>query len=118
MVVALSACQPKNKPVRPQRKGITQAVYASGKVYPAKYYKVVASVPGYLDRILVRVGDTVSIGQPLFHVKNEISDLNVRGTANTLQLAERNAGRRSPLISAAGQEVEAARVRYQLDSMN
>ena len=117
-LAALAACQPKNKPVRPVRKDITQAVYASGKVYPAKYYRVVASVPGYLDRVLVHIGDTVTVGQPLFHVKNELSDLNVKATANTLELATRNAGRRSPLLSAAGQEVEAARARFELDSLN
>ena len=117
-MVALVACQRRQPPVRPERRDIVQAVYASGKAYPTGYYRVVASVPGYLDKMLVRVGDTVRLGQPLFTVKNEVGAFNLEASQNTLAQAERNAGPASPLLRAARQDVEAARARLALDSLS
>ncbi len=116
--MAVASCGPKNKPVRAVRKDITQAVYASGKVYPAGYYRVTASLPGYLDRVYVHVGDTVEVGEPLFTIKNQVSTFGVETSRNTLDLARRNASTTSPLLLAARDDVDAAQARYRLDSTN
>ena len=117
-MVLFGGCSTKNKPIRPMRRDITQAIYASGKVYPAKYYKVSANLPGYLDKVLVRVGDTVSVGQPLFTVRNDMSNFGVATSKNALDLATRNNASSSPLLAAAMEEVALARAKHALDSNN
>jgi multidrug efflux pump subunit AcrA (membrane-fusion protein) len=103
--------------VLPVRKDITQAVYASGKAYPTRYYKVVASVPGYLGRLLVQVGDTVHRGQALFTVQNDAGTFNLEASRNTLAQANRNAAAGSPILQAAKADAEAARAKLTLDSL-
>lgn len=114
----LSSCSSNETKIKPQVKDITQAVYASGKIYPVNYYKVNSQIPGYIETILVEVGDTIEKGQPLFRIKNETSELAEKMAGNNLQLAESFAGKTSPLIRAAEAEVMAAEARYQLDSLN
>lgn len=103
--------------MHPLKRDITQAVYATGKAYPTRYYRVVASVPGYLGKLLVKVGDSVRVGQALFTVQNEVGSFNLEASKNTLAQASRNAGSGSPLVRAARQEVEAAASRLALDSL-
>jgi HlyD family secretion protein len=117
LLVVLPSCKPRSVPVKAKRRNITQAIYASGKVTPVGYYRVSATVPGFLERLFVRVGDTVEAGQALFSVKNETGGYAVTQTENTLSLARQNAGRNGPLLRAAGDEVASARARLQLDSV-
>jgi len=76
------------------------------------------SIPGYLKEIFVEVGDTVEAGEPLFNMKNEITNYSVNTAKNNLELAERNASGTSPLINAFKQDVSSARTKFQLDSAN
>lgn len=117
-IVAIAACTQQDQPIKPQRRDVVQAVYASGKVYPANYYRAVSGLPGYLEELLVKVGDTVKVGQPLFRVRNETSELAVRTAENNLRLAREYAAEGSPYLSALKFEVNAARAKYKLDSLN
>jgi multidrug resistance efflux pump len=120
MVLALLAfgCNRREKPVQPVRKDITQAIYASGKAYPTHYYRVVASVPGYLGKLLVDVGAPVKVGQPLFTVQNDAGSFNLAASQNTLAQAKRNASTSSPLLKAAQDEVVGAQAKLRLDSLS
>jgi len=116
LIACVAACQKRQKTALPSRKDITQAVYASGKAYPTRYYKVVASVPGYLGKLHVQVGDSVTRGQALFTVQNDAGAFSLEAGASTLAQARRNAGKASPLLLAAKADVQAAHARLQLDS--
>lgn len=116
--VVFFSCGKKNDTTTPVRKDITQAVYASGKIYPLNDYKVYAKLPGYVEKIHVHVGDSVKIGQPLLTIKSELSEKNVEMAKNQYELAQKNAGENSPVLSAAKEEVASARSKYELDSAN
>lgn len=116
--VLLSGCNSSETRIKPQLKDITQAVYASGKIYPVGYYKVNTTIPGYIETLYVQVGDTVEKGQALFKIKNQTGELAERIAGNNLELAQRFANKNSPLIKAAESEVAGAEVRYKLDSLN
>src|SRR3990170_2405462 len=88
--VILFSCGKKNDSVLPIRKDITQAVYASGKIYPLNDYKVYAKLPGYVEKIHVHVGDSVKVGQPLLTIKSEVSEKNVEMAKNQYELAQKN----------------------------
>jgi len=83
LVVFLSSCGSKEPTTKAIRKDITQAVYASGKLFPMQYYHVSSLIPGYIDTIFVMAGDEVQVGDPLFKVKNE-------SVALALNAAEQN----------------------------
>lgn len=114
----LLSCGSGNETVHPQKKDLTQAVYASGKIFPKNDYKVSARLPGYVQEILVNIGDTVKAGQPLLRIRSEISDINVEAAKNQYSLASRNAAESGPVLSALKQEVSAAESKYSLDSTN
>lgn len=99
-------------------KDITQAVYASGKIFPVDYYRLNVSIPGYIKEIYVKVGDTVQVGEPLFAMKSEVSNLNVATARNNLDLATLNASENSAYMTAVKQDVGLAKEKLELDSTN
>lgn len=112
----LAGCGKKEETTHAIRRKLVQAVYASGKVYPAQYIKVMPTVPGILQELFVKVGDSVKSGQPLFRIKNETTDIAIATARNNVQLAESYLAADSPYLSAITQEVESAYKKYQLDS--
>src|ERR1044072_7056991 len=104
----LAACGGKNTTTHPERRDLTEAVYASGKVFPKNDYKVFAKLSGYVEEIHVHVGDTVKVGQPLLTIRSEVSDLNVDAAKNLLSLAQKNANESGALLSSLKQDQSSA----------
>jgi multidrug efflux pump subunit AcrA (membrane-fusion protein) len=115
--VLLSGCGKNEDKVKPERKDIIQAVYASGKIYPTDYYRVNVSIPGYLKEIFVKVGDTVSVGQSLFSMKNEVSPLGINTARQNLEMALINASENSAYYSSMRQELSSAKSKMESDSI-
>lgn len=113
-----ASCSGAGDAITPQRKDLTQAVYASGRIYPIDAYKVYSKLPGYISEIHVNVNDTVRVNQPLITIKSEVSELNVGTAKNLLDLARRNASESSSMLNAMKQDVASARAKYELDSAN
>jgi HlyD family secretion protein len=114
----LFSCGEKEDKTMPMHKDITQAVYASGKIFPVDYYRLNVSIPGYIKEIYVKVGDTVQVGEPLFAMKSEVSNLNVATARNNLDLATLNASENSAYMTAVKQDVGLAKEKLELDSTN
>jgi HlyD family secretion protein len=105
LCLALVSCKKGKDVTTPVRKDLTQAVYASGKLYPVNDYKVYSKLPGYIEKIHVHVGDSVKLGQPLMTIKSDISELNVNSAKNLLELSRRNADENSAMLKALKQDV-------------
>lgn len=112
------SCGNNSETTHATKRDLTQAVYASGKIYPKDDYKVSSRLPGYVEEIFVRVGDSVKAGQPLIRIRSEISTINVEAAKNQFQLASRNAAENGPVLSALKQDMLAAESKYNLDSTN
>lgn len=117
-ILIFGSCKRSAESVTPIRKDLTQAVYASGKIYPLNDYKVYSKLPGYIEKIHVRVGDSVKAGQPLITIKSEVSELNVSTAKNLLELAQKNANENSSYMTSLKQDVASAKSKYELDSVN
>jgi multidrug efflux pump subunit AcrA (membrane-fusion protein) len=104
--------------VKPERKDITQAVYASGKVLPLNHYVLYPKAAGYVVALHVRAGDPVRTGDRLITLRNDVNEYSISSSENTAELARRNADEQGPVLSALRQELEASRSRYELDSLN
>lgn len=113
-----AGCSKRNDSIFPVHKDITQAVYASGKIYPVNNYKIYAKLPGYVEKVHVRVGDLVKIGTPLITIKSEVSEKNAGVAKNQYEFAGKNAGVDSPVLAAINEEVASAKAKYRLDSIN
>ncbi|MCC7303395.1 MAG: efflux RND transporter periplasmic adaptor subunit [Bacteroidia bacterium] len=117
-ILLLVSCGRKGEVITPVRRDLVQAVYASGKIFPENGYKVYSKLPGYVEKIHVKVGDSIRVGQALITIKSEVSELNVTAAKNLLELAGRNASDDSPLLKALKQDLASARAKYELDSVN
>lgn len=112
------SCGKKGDIISPERRDLIQAVYASGKIFPEQGYKVYSKLPGYVEKIHVNVGDSIKVGQALITIKSEVSEMNVQAAKNLLDLAAKNASEDSPLLNGLRQDVQSARSKFELDSVN
>lgn len=86
----LSACHKKPDKTQPVLEKITESVYASGSIKSKNQYEVFATVSGLIQKILVKEGDVVKAGDPLFIVQNETSRLNAENAKLSADYANFN----------------------------
>ncbi len=118
VMLVIASCKPNYNTIKPLRKNITQAVYASGKLYPQQRRMLASKIGGYVQQIYVKAGDTIIAGMPLLAIRSEISDLNVRNAQENLNLANNNNSNNSAAIQAAQEDIKVAQSKYSLDSAN
>jgi multidrug efflux pump subunit AcrA (membrane-fusion protein) len=119
VVILLAGSCSKEKPtVTPQRRTITQAVYASGKIFPVGFTRVASKVPGIVETLLVKPGDTVVKGQPLLRIRAVSSELAVESAQTIYGLARENAQTQGAVLGSVAADLESARERLELDSLN
>lgn len=117
-VMVLTSCGGNKNTVSPVRKDLVQAVYASGKVYPVSYYKLLSKNAGYVKRIYANPGDLIKKGDTLIVIKNDQAELSTQTAKNLLNLAQHNAGSNSEFISIYHNDLKAAATKLKLDSLN
>ena len=118
LIFIFSSCGKNNNTTAPIHRDITQAVYASGKIYPVNDYKVYTKLPGYVEKIHVHVGDSVKIGDALITIRSEVSEKNVEMAKNQFDLAQKNISENSSILAALKQDVASTKSKYELDSAN
>ncbi len=116
--LVLFSCNKTDTASRPQRKNITEVVYASGKLLPINHYRITSKFPGYVKKIFVKPGDTIKAGDLLISIYNDQGDFNTRSAQNLLALAAENANPNGELIIAAKQELASAKSKFEFDSVN
>ncbi len=117
LLLALAGgCSKDQKVVLPERRSITQAVYASGKIFPVGFHRASSKVPGIVEEILVVPGQTVTAGQPLMRIRATQSDLALESAQTVYGLAEENAKDQGAVLRSVAAEMESARSKLSLDS--
>lgn len=112
------ACTPKGEKTVPQKTRLTESVYASATVQPDSLYQVYAAVGGILEQNLVDEGDLVKKGTPLMQIVNNAPKLNTENAKLALQLARENYNGSSAVLKGLEDEIAAARLSFQNDSVN
>ena len=118
IVLALSSCGKSERIVSPEKRSITQAVYASGKIFPIGFHRIASKVPGIIEQILVSPGQDVIVGQPLIRIRSTASDLAVESAQNVYGLADENAKDDGAVLRSIASELETARAKMIYDSTN
>ena len=83
----LFSCKKNNTGIKPVKQNISESVYASGSIVSVNQYQVFANANGILDQLLVREGDTVIKGTPLFVIFNEASKISKENAELTAEFA-------------------------------
>lgn len=81
------SCSEKNKTIQPTVQGITESVYASGTIKTRNQYQLYSTVNGIIEEVLVKEGDLVKKGSPIYKINNELVRLNTENAALTASYA-------------------------------
>jgi multidrug efflux pump subunit AcrA (membrane-fusion protein) len=114
----LVSCQQKSETASPTYKSLTEAVYASGNVFPKNEYKVVANADGYLQQQLVNEGDVTKTNQVLFSLESLSQDARAEAAANIYRQSEANYSDNSPVLAELEVALRNARTKLENDSVN
>lgn len=115
-MLAAASCN-RTKTVSPQRKSITEAVYASGFIVARDEYKVYALADGYIVKKLRKDGDDVSTGDALFHVQNDALAARAGASSSAYDLAKQNAGENSTVLTDLKNKIRSAEAKFKNDSL-
>jgi HlyD family secretion protein len=116
-VFLIAGCN-KTKTVKPVRKSITEAVYASGYIVPKDEYKVYALADGYITERNVDAGNAVVLDQPLFKIQSDVSSARYAASQTAFDYAAQNIGDNSPILRDLLVRVNTAQAKCTNDSMN
>ena len=117
-ILQLVSCGGNNEKINPSVRTITESVYSSVTIQPDSLYQAYAVVSGILEQNYVEEGDSVSIGTPIAQIINNAPQLNVENAKLNLELAVDNYSGNNALIRTLEDEIRAARLQAQNDSVN
>ncbi len=118
LLVFFISCGSDGDRIKPSLNTISESVYSSVTVQPDSLYQVYAAVSGILDQNLVEEGDSVVKGTPIAQIINNAPQLNVENAKLNLELAIDNYSGNNAVIRTLEDEIRAARLQVQNDSVN
>lgn len=108
----------KAETIKPERKSITEAVYASGFLVPKNEYKVFALSDGYIVAKNKEGGDEIKRGEEIFKIQNDASSAKLGASSSALDLARLNASENSPVLLDLKNRIKSAEAKFKNDSLN
>ena len=118
-LAALWGCrQESTTSVRPERRDVTEAVYASATVQPAEHYQVFPETGGIVTERTVELGDTVRKGQRLFRLRNTTAELQTRSARLNYELAQEELSGQANQLAELKRQRELARQQVRQDSLD
>lgn len=115
-VVAIG-CNEKENTTQPQFKKLTAAVYASGTLLPEQEYKVVPQADGYLQEVYVKEGDTVTKGQALFYISNDVREAQELGADAIVQRTMASVDKNAPVFKELQGQIDVAKIKLEQDEL-
>lgn len=116
--VVSAACKRSPEGTSPAYRELTEAVYASGNVYPRNEYTVTADASGVLQQRLINEGDSIRKNQLLFVLESATEDAKQQAASNAYRQSRANLGANSPVLAELEAQVRNARTRVANDSIN
>lgn len=114
----VSCKKSENTNTSPQYKSLTEAVYASGNIYPKNEYKLTANADGFLIKQTAFEGDVVGKNQLLFQLESASQEARLEASGNILRQSEANFGDNSPILDELEAQLRSARTKLANDSVN
>lgn len=104
--------------IKPTRKNIVEAVFASGNVYTESQYIITSLTDGYLVKLLYNEGDSVDAGNILFLIENNAQSEQLVNAETNYQYAISNAGGQSPVLEQLISQRNQLKNKLKTDSLN
>jgi len=98
VLLTIAACTHINT-IHPQKKNIVETVYASGKILADSEYNVFSINNGTIVKKLVKDGDVVIKGQPLFVIDYSAAAARLDAAQSNLNNVQNNASGSSPVLN-------------------
>ncbi|HEV7329430.1 MAG TPA: efflux RND transporter periplasmic adaptor subunit [Flavisolibacter sp.] len=117
LLLLVFSCGQKQKEVSPQKRQLTEAVYASGTLVPEKEYKVTSATEGYLTESFIQEGTQIKKGQQLFFIRSATKEASLTTAALMAKRTEALTASSSPLIKGLYSNLAAANLRVKNDSL-
>jgi RND family efflux transporter MFP subunit len=76
-----SSCKRKYETIFPTEENISESVYASGIIKSKNQYQVFSTVNGIISNILVKEGDKLKKGDPVFRITNFAAEINTENAS-------------------------------------
>ena len=111
-------CKRSTDGTSPTYRELTEAVYASGNVYPRNEYTVTADAAGILQKRLINEGDSIRQNQLLFVLESVAEEARQQAAASAYRQARANLGADSPVLAELEAQIRNARTRLANDSIN
>jgi RND family efflux transporter MFP subunit len=114
-MVLLSSCGNNTDTIKPERKNITETVFASGVLVPENQYNLTAQSDGYLIRLNFEEGDIVKNGDVFAVIDNKTYDINSRSADLLLKIAQANTSPNAPGLKQIEANMNAAEIKMNQD---
>jgi len=76
LLPVFSSCSNQENLIQPTEEGLTESVYASGTIKTRNQYQLYSTVSGIIEEVLVKEGDLVKKGSPIYKINNDLVRLN------------------------------------------
>ncbi len=111
------SCGKKTSETKPQRKDVTEAVFASGTLEPENKCNIIAQTEGYIVEMKFKNGDEVKPGQILAIIDNKTNAINASSTENLTGIAAQNASPEGPTLKQAQANLQLLKDKFEQDSL-
>ena len=118
VLLSTTACKPKYDEFTPKTGPVTEAVFASGSIEPKDAYTVTSLSDGFIVHSYVVENDLVRDKQMLFQLDNRQQNTQVKIAQNNVEYAKISKSDNSPTLLQIKDQIDAAKVKMQTDSMN
>lgn len=105
------------KGIKPETKDIKELVFASGTINWDDAYNLTAQTDGILADVRFDVGDTVSTGDILATIDNQMNVVNTQSAKQLLSISAKNVSADGPALKQLEQNILAAENKYNEDKI-
>lgn len=115
--LSLGSCGEKSKEIHPERKDITETVFASGSLDCVNKYNLTAQSEGYLVELLVKDGDSISMSQVVARIENVGNEAQAANSAKQLEIANLNLHASAPALAELQANIDFAQHKLDQDQL-
>lgn len=113
-----SSCKKKVATITPERRDITEVVYASGALEPFNQFTLYSLADGTITEVLAREGDTIGPNQTLLRIESSTVGARLFSSREIYQTARENYGENSPALLELKSQLNTLKNRLINDSTN
>ncbi|MCF6183074.1 MAG: HlyD family efflux transporter periplasmic adaptor subunit [Bacteroidales bacterium] len=114
-IILSTSCNKNGKEISPERKNITETVFASGVLVPESQYNLTSLTEGYITQLNFDEGSLVKTGELLAVINNKQNTVNALSADNLYRIALQDAQPDAPSLKQAKTNLELAEKKLESD---